>query len=276
MKNSVIIILSLLLQVCASNQEPPVTASASDPVVNIYINPCACSASEQKKVAMKELLSAGLDRYLVKNYIILDDGIEKELKEKPSRYLYNFSMNNEENEEPKKVASKPVTPGSDFDKKNENTGKTTINPGMTTVEEEIKTTEKENLRQKPESNHAMSSDYMDFNEVNTGDKEKIESLKNKSNTPNHQPEKEGKLVSGKINEAEIQNYLNSKHKAKIGQHHVYSNSPIQNRGLEIIKSFKSDRQKYKEEMQKRMQFRENQRIENYKRYSPVPEKSRPY
>jgi hypothetical protein len=223
--------LLLIFSFSCSSTDPKV--SAKDPNINIYINPCSCTKTQFVTYTEQTLLSNGLDQYTKKNNIVLDPVLKEEILQEPKRFLYDTTIEFPKTKETFSLQDAPedeLLSGGFYVKE---TG-VPVNPP------------KKNTVKRPYD----KGSYMNFDGYDDeAEREKIPlSPGNLDITVTPELPK----ANAKLNTQEVETYLQDKEVKGNGKYKVYSKSPSYgNKGLEAIKSFKSDRLEYKQQLEKR-------------------------
>lgn len=244
MKYFYLLFIFWLIANCSTTPNIPTNASTKDPTIYIIMDPCSCSRGEWEQVAQKKILWNSLDDYMLQNHIVLGDDIKSEILETPKRFLYDFSLDQKpkpadppkDKEKPKKKDTTP--PESKIYIYNETKGSWNTNKKLYIADPET-----EDYSNQPDSDKKMN-----FNGYEGGWQTHISTTKKP-------------LAKAKLNHNEVNSFLKKKPSKKVGSgYKAYGNAMYRNRGLEVIQSFRSGREKHRQKLRQRQKYRmENRR-----------------
>ena len=253
MKQSILnILIGIIAWQCSTTPKIPGNASKKDPTIYVILDPCSCSRSEWEQVAQKKILWNSLGDYMVQNYIVLGDDIKSEILQEPKRFLYDFSLED--------AGKKKEKPKQDSPKKDTTPPRSQIYIYDGTKNSWKKPNAKPIVSPPSDGKYNTTADkgnYMNFDgyEEDWSQKQIPANLQNKAK------------AKAKLNHNEIKSFLDKKPSKKIqGKYKAYGNAQYRNRGLEVIQSFRSNREEHRRKLREREKFRANSRKERFKKY----------
>ncbi len=228
MKYTIYYLLALFFFSCSSAEKK---VSEKDLNINIYINPCSCTKTEFVTHTEKTLLSNGIGSYAKQNHIIIDPVLKEEILQEPKRFLYDTTI---ELPKTKETFSLDDAPEDEL-----------LEGGFYVKESGVHSNPPKKNAVKRPYNKGAYTNFDGYDDEANQDKEHLSKTDNTIET-------DLPKANAKLNTKEVETYLQDKEVKGNGKYKVYSKSPSYgSKGLEAIKSFKSDRLEYKQQLEKR-------------------------